>query len=453
MALALGVSLSTGTVSCSGPPPLSVSCPGCNVVLVSMDTLRSDFVGAYGQKRPTTPNIDSLAAGGALFENAVSQSSWTRPAHMSMFTGLYPIEHGYTALVDRQRLPESVTTLARVFAEHGYTTAAFTGGVNLDAAFGFDQGFDSYRSNGKYFRDNLEETKFWLEGHKGRQFFLFWHGYDAHTPYVTDPIDRAALGLKDRAPRRSLRRVCTHGDGSRAGIRNYLDEYAAAVHRGDRYLGKLLSYLRQLGLREKTVILFTADHGEEFLEHGGCFHLSTLYQEVLRVPFIVVSPGVAPRRIKALIPASVSVGATLLELVGIPRGELPGNSLARAVLTGKLAPVPVVSETRRRLDRRRGKGHLRSIQSETGKLIDWITLGRTAFFDLEHDPKELSAIADGKRHDALRAELERWVVRHPPRDFVVRTSSPLGPKRQESPEQRERTKRLEREMRSLGYLD
>ena len=117
----LGLLLVAAT-GCSGERAVServYSCPNCNLVLISMDTLRADHVGAYGYERPVTPNIDALAARGILFENAVAQSSWTRPSHLSMFTGLYPNEHGVRALVDRQRLPADIPTVASELARAG----------------------------------------------------------------------------------------------------------------------------------------------------------------------------------------------------------------------------------------------------------------------------------------------------------------------------------------------
>jgi len=421
--------------------PAAPLCSGCNIVLISADTLRADHVGAYGYPRPVTPNIDRLAAGGVLFENAVSQSSWTRPAHLSMMTGLYPSEHGVIALRDRQRLPANVPTLASVLAEHGYRTAAFTGGVNVSAVFGFDRGFEEYRSNGKNFRDNLEDTRYWLDQHAGARFFLFWHGYDPHTPYLTDPVDREALGLPDQPPRKGLRKACaSHAAEHR--IRNYVAEYDGAIHRADRYVGKLLAELDRRGLRERTLIVFTSDHGEEFVEHGGCFHLNTLYEEVLRVPLIVSAPGLTPRRVRALVPASVSIAPTILELVGITNHPLPGPSIAPAVVGIDVDDQPVVSETMRSTVFDKGRGHLRSLRTGTIKLIDWITLGRRELFDLSADPSEHRPIVDGSALHQAAELLDRWVAQHP---------RVVGHAEESIPEDQQRE--IDEQMKSLGYLN
>ena len=123
-------------------------CQGCNVVLVSMDTLRADHTGAYGYGLPTTPQLDLFAQEAVLFEDAVSQSAWTRPAHTSMFTGLYPAEHGVISMGGNAKVPGDLPTLAERMREGGYATAAFTGGANMSARFGFDRGFDLYKSPG-----------------------------------------------------------------------------------------------------------------------------------------------------------------------------------------------------------------------------------------------------------------------------------------------------------------
>ena len=163
--------------------PLRAPCAGCNVVLISLDTLRADHVGAYGYPRPTTPNIDALAAQSVVFEQAVSQSAWTRPAHASMLTGLYPAEHGIVSIARGLALAPTQPTLATTLAEHGYATAAFTGGGNMSAHFGFDNGFATYRSPGRRLSDALPEIGRWLDAHRDGPFFLFVHAFDPHRPY------------------------------------------------------------------------------------------------------------------------------------------------------------------------------------------------------------------------------------------------------------------------------
>ncbi|MFT4570739.1 MAG: arylsulfatase A-like enzyme [Hyphomicrobiaceae bacterium] len=197
---------------------------------------------------------------------------------MSMMTGLYPAEHGFIAMSDRRRLEDSVPTLASTLRGAGWQTVAFTGGINVAAKFGFDSGFDSYRTNGRSFRDNLEDLRWWLDNEReDRPFFLFLHGYDAHTPYEGFPSDRRALGLPEPRPSKSFQKACTAAEQP-SDLKRYNREYDAAVHRADRYVGKALDELRNRGLLENTLLVVTSDHGEELADHGRCFHLTTLYR-------------------------------------------------------------------------------------------------------------------------------------------------------------------------------
>lgn len=421
-------------------------CKDCNVVLVSVDTLRADHVGAYGYARPTTPEIDRVAERAVVFENAIAQSSWTRPAHMSIFTGLHPREHGYLALADRLRLPEKVPTLASVLRERGYATGAFAGGMNVGKVYGFDRGFDVYRSNGKDFRDNYEEARFWLGERGGERFFLFFHGYDAHTPYSSDPADREALGLARDDLAKNLRKTCRE-EGGPERILPFVDSYDAAIHRADRYVGKLLGELSRLGIAERTVVIVTSDHGEEFLEHGGCFHIATLYREVLHVPLVVAAPGLAPRRVARLVPASVGIAPTVMDLLGIDEHPFPAASLLAE--PGASEGAEVVSETEQS-PKGGGHGHVRAVTTEEAKLVDWLGEERREYFRLPEDEAERAPLAGGGEAAAtLAARLDAWATAHPPRLSSRRRPASAEKEDEASEEERER---LDEELRSLGYL-
>ena len=450
------LALATVTVfaGCEAASPSYQACRDCNVVVISVDTLRADRVGALGSARRTTPEIDALARRGALFENAISQSSWTRPAHMSIFTGLHPREHGFIALADTRRLDDSIPTLASVLHDNGYRTAAFVGGVNLSAAYGFDRGFDVYRNNGKYFRDNLEDTRYWLDHEATGKFFLFLHGYDPHTPYLNDPVDREALGLPSTPPTESLAATC-RADGPLSRIDPYVHEYEAAVHRADRYVGKLVRELETRGLLDRTILVVLSDHGEEFLEHDRCFHIAPLHREVLHVPLLVIAPGLPPHRIAQAVSASVTIAPTVMEMLGIPGHPFPGPSLLGAATGGRAPDDPIVSETERNTEKK-GEGHLRALTTDRDKLIHWTTQGRYALFDTTVDAAERRALGDAARRRSLAATLDAWVASHPARTPTRRRQPAAAGKSVKTPEdqeaERERRQR-EEELRSLGYAD
>jgi arylsulfatase A-like enzyme len=413
-------------------PPL---CAGCNVVLVSLDTLRADHLGCYGYERPTSPRIDAFASESFLFADAVSQSAWTRPAHASMLTGLHPAEHGIVSMLKTAVLPANASTLPARLSEAGYRTAAFTGGANMAAEFGFDNGFELYRSPGRRIENHIPHIEAWLDDIGDEPFFLLVHGFDPHRPYKSEPVDRTALGLPAE-PARGVNRICTETKSKRE-IAPYVAEYDAAVHRGDRGFGALLDVLKERGLDDETVVVVTSDHGEEFLEHGRCFHIRTLYREVVRVPLIVRVPAARPARIAGVVPASVAIAPTILELVGAHRRSFPGPSLVPAMIAGAASFPFVVSETGSRVGPQ-GYGRVRAMTTDTEKLVHWIDQDRLEYYDLASDPFETTPAAGGSRADAMMARLERWESAHA-RRLHATSARPV-------PEE------VQRALQALGYV-
>ncbi len=436
----------------NGRPPVA-ACADCNVVLVSVDTLRADHVGALGHHRPTTPEIDALAARGVLFENAISQSSWTRPAHMSIFTGLHPREHGFVALRDARRLEDSVPTLAGVLREHGFQTAAFTGGVNLAAVYGFDRGFDTYRTSGKTFADNLEDTRRWLDRERRGRFFLFLHGYDAHSPYRNEPVDRQAVGLATARPAGSLGATCSAG-GPVSRVQPFLDEYDGAVHRADRSVGAIVRELEARDLLPRTILVLVSDHGEEFLEHGRCFHIATVHRESVHVPLVLVAPQLAARRVRDPVAASVTIAPTLMDLLGIEDHPFPGPSLAEAALGGPVPDAPIVSETERNAEKK-GDGRVRALTTGSHRLVEWTSRGGNALFDAVADRGEQHAVDDAPLRRAMLSRLATWADEHPAR-FASRRGKGARRRTEDArldPEAGRERRTQRRELRALGYAD
>jgi len=434
----VGAALLSGGCDATARRVRSDPCLRCNVVLVSLDTVRADHLGFHGYSRPTTPNLDRLASSSVVFENAISQSAWTRPAHASMFTGLYPSEHGMVAVDRNVALDPRWPTLASVLGANGYATAAFTGGGNMSAHFGFDTGFDTYRSPGRRIGDALADVDAWLDTIDDRPFFLFVHGYDAHRPYRAEPQDRAALGVSGAPSLRGINRACREGR-SPADVAPYVEEYDAAVHRGDRAIGRLLESLARRGRMDDTIVVVTSDHGEEFLEHGACFHIRSLYREIVHVPLVYYVPGIAPRRVAQMVPASVSVAPTILDIVGIGRRLREGPSLS-PFLDGRRVPAfdYVVSETAVRYPGRR-YGYVRALTGEREKLIRWSLGERHQYFDLTKDPGEARPIRDSAKARSLLRHLDLWLAAHPPREAAVAAARMPA--------------RLREELATLGYVE
>ena len=293
------------------PAPAVVE-PRPNLLFVSIDTLRADHLGAYGYRRPTSPNIDAFARGAVVFENASSSSSWTLPSLVSLMTSLYPSTHGCTTV--QTRLDPSHATLAEILRDAGYDTALVGGHLFLGSSYGLTQGFthvdaeivqtDSTRSSPEV----ADEGVAWLERKAavadGVPWMLWLHFFDPHDEYLE------------------------HAGISEAfGTRTDRDRYDGEIAFTDLHVGRVLDALARLGFERDTIVVLVADHGEEFGEHGNSGHGYTLYQEVVHVPLIVRAPGWTPRRVAPLVP-TVDLLPTLLELVGLaPPREVEGRSL------------------------------------------------------------------------------------------------------------------------------
>jgi arylsulfatase A-like enzyme len=330
-----------GSRAAPGPRPMSSSRP-LNVVLFLVDTLRADHLGCYGYPRATSPRIDAFARESIQFMRTVAQASWTRPATASVLTGLYPQAHGVMTL--RDRLPSTVPTMAELLHARGYRTAGFVTNVNVAPAWGFQRGFDLYR----YFPedstrprvhagiDEIEPQVFeWLEQNHGQPFFIYIHVTDPHAPYappspfaeqLADPTLQATA--EDVTAR--LQALKRHpNEASPDDVRALQARYDGEVALIDTYFGRLLDELARRAVDDDTVVVFTADHGEEFFDHGGFEHGRTLYTELLSIPLLLHMPqhGYAGIR-SSVLARQVDVLPTVLELLDIARPPtLQGRSL------------------------------------------------------------------------------------------------------------------------------
>jgi arylsulfatase A-like enzyme len=457
--------------ACSGgdppeaPTPDSSAVKRPSVILVSIDTLRADKLGAYGyDARPTSPRLDALAAEGVLFEQHVAASPWTTPSHMSLLTSLEPRSHGVTVSFDQVSrdlragtsfwgLPAERVTLAETLLEAGYATAAFTAGSTLDPRIGFGQGFDRYTNTMYKLHDgNVEEMTAWVSEQAGsdRPFFLFWHHFEVHAPYLSTAFLRegqeelaSAIGELDGVLRTSIPSEEARSDYHR-GFAGILEKhggwnpattealYAGGVANSDRWLGVLLDRLDELGIADEVLVVVTSDHGEELGEHDPEAiydrHGHSLYEELIHVPLVVRLPrrASAGTRVPS-VSATVDVMPTILDLVGLPpAAEAQGVSLRERWETGADPGRPAWSEAL-------AWGYeQKSVRSGNDKLVftmdaEWVTAnGRHALpeqpagvelFDLGGDPRETVNLADADADRTERAAaLQRQLREHHARD-------------------------------------
>lgn len=392
-----------------------------NVLFILVDTLRADHLSAYGYERDTSPALAALAEGGVRFDRAYAPAPWTKPSVASIFTGQYPHRHGLNFVL--ATLPASAKTLAERLSQAGFATAGVVSHGFVGPKNGFDQGFEAF---------DAEEAK----GHShvstagvtdralallakladgGRPFFLFVHYFDPHYEYrrhlqyryAPDSVGRLRGGenihdLRDMGPSLS------------AGEVEFLEGvYDEEIRFTDEGVGRLLDALTQRGLDDETLVVATADHGEEFFGRGWLGHTRTLYEEVIRVPLIIRVPGSGGRSRTVGAPVSlVSLAPTILDYLGIaaPDAGFQGPSL-RPLIDGvagvDLPPVRsevrfIVLNSENVLAEKVAFKH--ALIDGRYKLIKDFREQSYELYDLERDPGERQNLASS-RPDLLRKML------------------------------------------------
>lgn len=277
--------------------PLLASCERsrqpANVVLISLDTVRLDRMSLYGGARRTTPALDDLATRGVRFTNAYSPSPWTLPAHATMLTGRYPSSLSANFNDQLYRLAPLLSTMLK---QRGFRTAAVTGGAFVSKAYGADIGFDNFRAG------NLKHAVEWIESSAQRPYFLFFHTYIAHVPYLDRRFvqgldggrfaDAYKLGVPAAAAVNAAI-ICGEIEPTEAEKAFLLALYDGGIAAADEQVAAILAALRAKGMLDNTIIVVTSDHGEEFWDHTGrgAYHGHTLYDELLRVPLLWYEAG------------------------------------------------------------------------------------------------------------------------------------------------------------------
>lgn len=361
---ALAVTVWTACIGGDRESPTGAGCSDCNVILISVDTLRADHLSLYGYPRPTTPHLEEFARDAAVFENAYHSGGGTLPSHLSILTSLYPMTHGVTHK-NTLSLHEDWTTLSEALRDAGYATAAFVDGGWMRAKFGFAQGFDVFDDAAGGFSRILPKAENWLQQHDDEKFFLFLHTYDAHSkqrrPYdcpgdyplrYAKDLDVEFDGCKDgRCATELFQWVNAEVREGRLNASEYFSpeevDYFSSLYDGcinyvDDQLHGFFQLLREQGLYDRSLIIVTSDHGEEFLERGMFTHYQGGYEELAHIPMLLKLPSspVKGARVPHLA-ATVDLMPTALQVVGVPQpGQVQGVSLLPAIVDDR----PVRSE-------------------------------------------------------------------------------------------------------------
>lgn len=383
--------------------------PQTNVLIYLVDTLRADHLGCYGYDKPTSPRVDAFARDATLFRHALAQSSWTRPAVASLFTGLYARSHGTNER--KSKLPASIAghSLQAILRANGYETAAFITNGNVSEGFGFDVGFDVFErlpeqktDEVHYYSDEVNEAVFaWLDHRSSASpFHLYVHTTDPHAPYVPrSPYrERFAPGVPRTVGLMESRLALRRGKirNPEAKRDDLMALYDAEVAFNDHHFGALLDKLKALGSYDSTLIVFLADHGEEFFDHQGWGHGATLFAEQLHIPLLIKFPqGFAGNRTVDQVARQIDVMPTILDYLGyeIPRGT-QGRSLLPCLDDPVNCKEPSETFACLTLDGRR----LDSVTAAGHKLIQNIAKSRRPegfdLYDLHADPLERTDLED-----------------------------------------------------------
>ena len=440
-----------------------------NVLFVVWDTVRADRLSVYGHDRSTTPFLEQIAPQARVFDQAISPSYWTLPSHASLFTGLSVSSHGANARY--QWLDGRFLTMAEHFRDEGYDTYAWSSNPNINRSANTVQGFDTFHqpfAQNAWRRKVEEATKAllhpldqttrddperyknishhkggavthdaftgWLDsrdtGPDSEPFFAFINYMEAHAYRLPSEQARQSVLPDPRDYHRALRtpnllkrqtnvmygRWKPYKRNQRQGL---YDLYDASIWDMDRYLGRLMEDLAARGVLENTVVVVTADHGEQFGEHGLYLHNFSVYQPLVHVPLVVWGPGVTPGRTEEPV-STAALFHTLVELLGLEPPEAP--ILRHDLLHDD--PRPVVSELtvpcanpeRRNLDTsiRDWTASYKAVYDGQAKLIR-ASNGRHELYNLARDPRETRNVYDPASEVAERLSglLQEWMVQQP----------------------------------------
>jgi arylsulfatase A-like enzyme len=418
--------------------PGPVSPPPRHVILISLDTLRADHLGAYGYPRATSPYFDALARRGTLFRRAVANAPSTAPSHGALLSSVYP--SAFSAPLTPSGPPPAIPLLAEILRGHGFATWGFTDGGFVASAFGFGRGFDQYREERVGLAQTNPAIEHWLDTHQAERWFLFVHTYDVHTPYGGSEVARRALDV--RGWRGSQKIVAQDLEGLEraatppADLADVVALYDAGIRHADEMLGDLLALLERRGLLASSLVVITSDHGEEFFEHGRTQHKQLYLHPNLRVPLLILVPRRVPRVVDDTVEL-VDVLPTVLEILGLPpHPGAMGRSLL-PLIDGESRGDDALAYAEGGLH----SGMQRTVVTDRWQLLYDAPSGRVQLFDLDADPGAHHDVAPA--HPEVSTRLTAQVRRRMHQAAARRVPAPAP---RVAPETR-------RQLEQLGYVE
>lgn len=360
-----------------------------NVILITLDTVRADHLSCYGHPFETAPNISSFVDKSTLFTRAISQSSWTLPAHASILTGVYPHSHGAEQL--KTPLDPSFPLLSEILNKEGFHTAAFVSSEFVSEKYRFHKGFTTFDSSlgpgekdGIFAEGITDRALDWLEVTEG-PFFLWLHYFDPHHYFMLhEEVDYGSISRVEEPETVRYHWWNVHPlkrDIPQEEIDDYLALYNGEIFYTDKHVGRLLDYLEEKGLMKKTCLIITSDHGESFNEHRLMGHDNVLYQDLIHVPLIVFVPG-KPPSIDDHVTEIRNIMPTVLDLLGVNKPEYLAEGIFSSQRSAAYAEVHNRNPNRRI-----------AVLQDRWKLIYTLEEEYVELYDLDKDSSETLNVA------------------------------------------------------------
>lgn len=434
-------------------------CKNCNVILITLTNLRYDHLSANGYFRPTSPNLDALAAESLVFDNAFSHSSWTLPEGISIYTSLYPYQHKIMNRSDGSTLSKTTPTLLDILKDNKYATAAFAGTFDYDPKFGLMDRVGSYQgcTHQTYTNSILGYGKLdcaipkalkWIKNNQDNKFFVHIQGFDTHCPFsqkgglVYDPdykgkidFSKCLWTFKKTEPQiingKKFFPIFSPLEDGRMSV--LLDEndvnhlialYDESITNSDALIGSFLSEIKSMGLDKNTIIIFASEHGDMFGKYGRFMRggpvSGTFYDDVLHTPLFIKNPRIDPKRIDGLV-QQIDISPTLLDFLGLPKNSnFMGKSLIPLITQGEKINDYVFAGTEFYPDKDNlyitEYSRVETIRDKEWKLIKEQNISENSkpptyeLYNIVVDKEEQDNLA-GSEEDIfndLRAKLEAW---------------------------------------------